>query len=229
MSAEQMQIEAVPRRYAGVNFRSTLEADWAATLDDAQILWQYEPTTVTLPSGVTYIPDFYLPEIRTWIEVKGPGVPRIEKALEFAATVACSCQGRGRCVNRECQIVLIGHPPEWALHKWSAHARWSAAVGQQAALARCSACGLHYWHRSNRPACRNCGEVADFYLQADPIEFGHACRVLSDLSGGPLADEHAAIVDGLGDVERKLFGMPKRRTPPGSSHSESAPAELRLR
>jgi hypothetical protein len=211
MTNETPSIDAVPRRYAGVNFRSTLEADWAATLDDAEILWEYEPTTVTLPSGVTYIPDFYLPEIRTWIEVKGPGIPRIEKAEEFAAMVACSCQGSGRCVNRECQIVLIGHPPERALHKWGAHTRWSAAIGQQAFFARCSACGLRYWHRSSRPACRNCGEVPDFYVSAEPLEFGEASRLLSNLSGGPLREDHAVIVDGLGDAFRKLCGKPPRR------------------
>ena len=53
-------------------FRSTLEADWAATLDSLSIGWQYEPEGVQLPSGELHRPDFYLPGIATWLEVKGP-------------------------------------------------------------------------------------------------------------------------------------------------------------
>lgn len=205
-------IEAVPRRYAGVNFRSTLEADWAATLDDLEVLWEYEPKAVTLPSGATYIPDFFLPEIGTWIEVKGPGVPRVEKAREFAATVACPCQGRGRCVQSECQIVLIGHPPKDARRGWDGTPYWSTAIGDPAYLAICSPCRRHYWHRSNRPACRHCGNVADFYLAPTHLKFGEASRLLSDLSGGPLREDHAQIVGQLGDAFRKMCGKPQRRS-----------------
>lgn len=77
------QIRAVPRSYRGVRFRSTLEADWAATLTHLDIAWQYEPEAVTLPSGELYRPDFYLPECETWLEVKGPHNDRLDKALEL--------------------------------------------------------------------------------------------------------------------------------------------------
>ncbi len=78
--------DAVPTTYSGTTFRSRLEADWARTLDLNHITWEYEPETFTLPSGATYIPDFRLPNLGTWIEAKGPNVPRIEKTLEFART-----------------------------------------------------------------------------------------------------------------------------------------------
>ena len=99
------------------------------------------------------------------------------------------------------------------MHGRIAHARWSAAIGDPVYLTYCAACGLRYWHRSSRPACRNCGKIQDFYLSAEPLEFGEASRLLSDLSGGPLRADHAAIVDGLGDVFRKLCGKPPRRVP----------------
>lgn len=209
---ETPSIEAVPRRYAGVNFRSTLEADWASTFDDFGIMWEYEPMTVTLPSGATYIPDFFLPEIGTWVEVKGPGVPRIEKAMEFAETIACSCGHARMCVRPECQMVLVGHPPVKGRHTGSRVARWSGAVGCSPCFMRCIACGCHFWHRGARkPACRNCGQVLEFYCQVLEIKFGHASRVLSDLADGPLPERHAVIVDGLSDAYRKLAGMPARR------------------
>lgn len=65
-------IEAVPTEYAGTTFRSRLEADWAKTLNGARIKWRYEPEAITLSSGNVYIPDFWLPEIGVWLEVRGP-------------------------------------------------------------------------------------------------------------------------------------------------------------
>lgn len=88
---------AVPRWHAGQAFRSSLEADWAATLDHMHIKWVYEPQLFTLPSGERYLPDFFLPEIGTWLEVKGDGVPRIEKAYEFGRLIVCSCAGVCYC------------------------------------------------------------------------------------------------------------------------------------
>lgn len=47
--------EATATRYAGVTFRSKLEATWAAFFDLAGIEWEYEP--ISLPG---WIPDFRL-------------------------------------------------------------------------------------------------------------------------------------------------------------------------
>ena len=49
------QIEAKPTAYAGVRFRSQLEATWAAFFDVAGMPWEYEP--VHLPG---WVPDFRL-------------------------------------------------------------------------------------------------------------------------------------------------------------------------
>lgn len=78
-----MNIRAVPLTYRGITFRSSLEADWAATLDELGIYWQYEPIALQLPSGQQYLPDFHLPAINTWAEVKGPHWERMDKAVEF--------------------------------------------------------------------------------------------------------------------------------------------------
>ncbi len=87
-SSSTGRIAAVPQTYAGVRFRSTLEADWAATLDSVGIRWQYEPEAVALPSGALYRPDFYLPDCATWLEVKGPHDERLDKTRELASSVA---------------------------------------------------------------------------------------------------------------------------------------------
>lgn len=74
-----MRVKAIPKWYRNIRFRSTLEADWAATFDSWGWAWQYEPVGVDLPDGTWYRPDFYLPSQRVWCEVKGPHNERIVK------------------------------------------------------------------------------------------------------------------------------------------------------
>jgi hypothetical protein len=57
-------------QYAGVTFRSSWEARLAQVFDRDGIKWEYERHRFDL--GVcTYLPDFYLPEIDAYWEVKG--------------------------------------------------------------------------------------------------------------------------------------------------------------
>lgn len=173
-----MTIEALPTWYGGTAFRSKLEADWAATLDSLGIIWEYEPETITLPSGTVYIPDFWLPELRTWIEAKGTGVPRIEKTIELGESRACHCEDRCTCEWSGGQLVLIGHPPKpydawsgyedsgfdmsyWTLRRraWRhrGHPNWSSAHGQPAWLTRCPTCRRTGWFVMTAPLrCRAC-------------------------------------------------------------------------
>lgn len=62
---------SLPTTYNGVRFRSRLEANWARAFDDAGIKWDYEPEGWRFGNGLCYLPDFYLPDLRTIVEVKG--------------------------------------------------------------------------------------------------------------------------------------------------------------
>jgi hypothetical protein len=62
--------QAVETRYAGITFRSRLEARWAVFMDEVDISWTYEPDRVQLPGGGTYLPDFVTGN-GAFIEVKG--------------------------------------------------------------------------------------------------------------------------------------------------------------
>lgn len=53
---------AIPTIYRGIKFRSRLEARWATFLDAIGADWQYEPQGYTA-GGVSYLPDFWLPEV----------------------------------------------------------------------------------------------------------------------------------------------------------------------
>ena len=80
-------IRSIPTTYKGVRFASTLEADWAKTLDALRIRWEYEPEGVRLPDGQNYRCDMYLPHLRTWLEVKGPHDQRLDKPAALASAL----------------------------------------------------------------------------------------------------------------------------------------------
>ncbi|HEX9086733.1 MAG TPA: hypothetical protein VF867_04325 [Arthrobacter sp.] len=57
--------------YSGKVFRSRLEARWAVFLDLMQVNWDYEPCHYEIGPDLYYLPDFYLPDLQLWLEVKG--------------------------------------------------------------------------------------------------------------------------------------------------------------
>lgn len=57
-------------RYQGHRFRSRFLARWAVFFDEMGIRWEYEPPGFALTNGVCYRPDFYLPELHVWVEIK---------------------------------------------------------------------------------------------------------------------------------------------------------------
>ena len=72
-----MQINSFVRRgkltnYKGITFHSRLEAQWAYFLDQQEIGWLYEPSRMRLPECGDYVPDFYIHQLKCWLEVKGP-------------------------------------------------------------------------------------------------------------------------------------------------------------
>jgi hypothetical protein len=143
----------VPVAYAGVRFRSTLEADWAVTLDGLNVIWQYEPEAVRLPSGTLYRPDFYLPKIATWLEVKGPSVGGLDKTRELAEAVShfpdCPARGRGDCeCTGEYELVVVGLAPTLG------RLTWELVGDDTGTFQRCFNCGSWWWCGSVSLGCR---------------------------------------------------------------------------
>lgn len=191
--ATKPSIDAKPTLYSGTDFRSALEANWAATLDRWAIRWKYEPERIMLPSGTVYIPDFWLPDSRTWLEVKGTGVPRIEKAIELGET-------------RD-ELVVIGHPPKNYAPRHShrgGHPVWTAVDGT-AWLGRCRSCRRMSWWVQR--VCRACGGTepgATYHSGSRALDF------VGD-SGVPsrnLSSEARAVLAAIADGRRP--GLPRR-------------------
>lgn len=63
-------LKAIETIYNGYRFRSRLEARWAVFFDTLGIKYEYEMEGYDL-DGEWYLPDFWLPELDCWIEIKG--------------------------------------------------------------------------------------------------------------------------------------------------------------
>jgi len=92
-------IKALPTKYNGVWFRSRLEARWAVYFNYFGIEWEYEFQGFKLPSGC-YLPDFWLPQVNLWAEVKPSKLTKSEelKVEELVLGTEKSC------------LLLIGSP-----------------------------------------------------------------------------------------------------------------------
>jgi hypothetical protein len=108
-------MKAIPTRYAGCHFRSRLEARWAVFFDALGIRWEYEPQgfeldwRLRLENGdagpIHYLPDFYLPDSNTYVEIKGRWTPdECDRFLNAAAALSGHCGGPN--------IVLLSSVPE---------------------------------------------------------------------------------------------------------------------
>jgi hypothetical protein len=62
-------MKVIETRYGGCRFRSRLEARWAVYFDAIGIKWEYEKEGFDF-DGICYLPDFWLPQVSMWAEVK---------------------------------------------------------------------------------------------------------------------------------------------------------------
>ena len=81
-------MHAIPTRYAGVNFRSRLEARWAAMFDLLNWRWDYEPLDLA-----GYIPDFVL-------QFSEPLLVEVKPAMTL-----------GECTTAALRLVGAADPP----------------------------------------------------------------------------------------------------------------------
>lgn len=70
-------LKAIETVYDGYRFRSRLEARWAVFFKTLGIKYEYEKEGYNL-DGVYYLPDFWLPEQKCWVEIKGQEPTREE-------------------------------------------------------------------------------------------------------------------------------------------------------
>lgn len=70
-------IQAKLTLHKNIFFRSKLEVKWAKLFENIGLSSIYEPCSVNTRHG-QYVPDFYLPSVKTWVEVKPVQPSKIE-------------------------------------------------------------------------------------------------------------------------------------------------------
>jgi hypothetical protein len=75
----------LPSVYRGITFRSRTEARWAVLFQELGLDWNYEPEGHGL-SGRGYLPDFYLPQLGLYVEIKPDETDGSERGI-FAELV----------------------------------------------------------------------------------------------------------------------------------------------
>ena len=99
-------MKAIPTYWAGRYFRSRLEARWAVFFDTLGIAYEYEKEGYDLGNGIRYLPDFWLTELKFWVEIK-PAMPTAEE-FEKARRLVNSCG-----VPLYMAVEPIGYVPPW--------------------------------------------------------------------------------------------------------------------
>lgn len=142
--------KAIPTTYADTEFRSRLEARTAMLLDQHSIEWHYEAEGFELSDGTRYLPDFWLPRTRTYVEVKGQNVPGVEKARRFARDLAGDTY---ELTDTDHPIVLIA-----TLERREHHDRLALvnALGASVFHIRCPVCRQRQWVNIGVWTCRAC-------------------------------------------------------------------------
>jgi len=113
-------IKAIETQYKGYRFRSRLEARWAVFFDALGIKWEYEPEGFEYQEEnetFRYLPDFYLPELSAWAEIK-PDTPDDYNRRKHLAFV----------LNEQSNLFinLVGTPEPF---KAKNYISWSAGTG----------------------------------------------------------------------------------------------------
>lgn len=77
-------IEEAKTEYDGHRFRSRLEARWAVFFNAVGLTYEYEIEGFEM-DGTRYLPDFYIPSLNRWFEIKGKplSLDEIKKCEEF--------------------------------------------------------------------------------------------------------------------------------------------------
>jgi hypothetical protein len=100
---------AIQTHYAGHVFRSRLEARWAVFFDALKVEWKYEEQGYEV-AGQRYLPDFFLPSLNAWCEVKGD--PNgLQKDFTRMATILGPDSPLPGWIEGSSSIIVFGHVP----------------------------------------------------------------------------------------------------------------------
>lgn len=102
---------AIETEYRGHLFRSRLEARWAVAFDRLGIAWKYETEGYRVGYDQhPYLPDFYLPVLGMWAEVKGDPLKLDKRLMDDAVSLKGGLPGTGP-YGEKSMLILGDIPP----------------------------------------------------------------------------------------------------------------------
>lgn len=140
-----MTIKAIETQYKGYRFRSRLEARWAVFLDSLGFEWRYEEEGFEL-DGVRFLPDFFVPAWRAWVEVKSGAL--IDEARRGEAGAVTAAREKAGLLHKHSgrRVLLLAGDPWPREHAAILFAGWEdgeeCKVGEFALCLSCGALGL---------------------------------------------------------------------------------------
>ena len=139
------RLKAIPTTYHGIEFRSKLEAKYAQAFDRLGIVWEYEGHGFRFDDGTCYCPDFYMPEIDTYFEVKGVMDQESMRKIELLA-------------YDENKRVAIGHADGSITFIDKSLDGCSVGWAKSVAIARCKKCNhIYFMDYEGAYRCPSCG------------------------------------------------------------------------
>jgi hypothetical protein len=153
---ESNPLIALPTWYRGVAFRSRLEARWAVFFDALHLRWEYEKEGYDL-NGLWYLPDFWMPQLDCWIEIKAIEPTDIEqqkagRLCHFSAKRVFIFVGQHTVPPDNPTSAEVYYPGEanhpgydWDNEYWFCECPY------------CHAIGIEYTGRSDRLPCKKTG------------------------------------------------------------------------
>lgn len=100
-------IQPIETIYRGYRCRSRLEARWLYFLDLIGMHYEYEQYGFYTDNGLYYLPDIYLSDYHTFLEIKGDNVYRDE---ELRAQAQAKIQGICGCCKDYAGIIAYSDP-----------------------------------------------------------------------------------------------------------------------
>ncbi len=174
----------IPTTYKEIEMRSKLESKFAFFLDCLKVKWKYEPKTFNLSNGITYIPDFYLPELKTWVEIKG----KIEEHNKKISRIFVE--------DNNTELLLVSNEKAFWVFKWSDEIS-TCEIDRDVLIGQCSSCNKFFF----------CGNLGSYHCRKCKTHEGDhdiIWSLQSEIYGGKSVDFYD--LDSLKE-ELKRYGV----------------------
>jgi len=167
-----LEFNSIPTVYKGIKLKSRFEGNIAYLIDNLGYRWKYEPQSYKLPNGYDYLPDFYIPKLKLFIECRGHEYEKGNSQIEgFGGMIARGeigsdlikrpsipegCEFAYSDIYNEYLDYLVIGPVGIVLYECPA--RFGVSMSDEVSLCQCSKCGQWYFAgMSGSYQCRICG------------------------------------------------------------------------